>query len=58
LITRDVREFGAPVFGFDALSGLRLLEWIKPRYAVVANTGGSPLNPNEVGILLLKNTQP
>jgi hypothetical protein len=54
VLSRDLREFGTPVFGHDEASGRRLLEWIEPRYTVVARGGGDPLKPNEIGLVLLR----
>jgi hypothetical protein len=54
VLTRDLREFRVPVFGHDDTSGRRLLDWIEPRYEVVARGGGDPLKAGETGIVLLK----
>jgi len=54
ILSRDLREFGAPVFGHDESSGRRLLDWLEPRYEVVARGGGDPLKPKEVGLVLLR----
>jgi 4-amino-4-deoxy-L-arabinose transferase-like glycosyltransferase len=54
LISRDIREFGSPVFGHDDASGKRLVDWMQAHYLPAAHAGGDPLNPTEAGAQLLR----
>lgn len=53
IIARDIREFGSSVFGGDEVSGRKLVEWMQSRYRVDAQVGGDPLQPNQIGAILL-----
>lgn len=57
IISRDIREFGSVVFGDDAISGRKLVEWMEARYVISATVGGNPLQPNQMGALLLTKKQ-
>jgi hypothetical protein len=57
LISRDLREFGSPVFGYDEVSGRRLIEWMQTRYHVAIQIGGNPLQPNQAGVILLERNR-
>ena len=54
LISRDIREFGFPFFGSEPASGQRILQWLEPRYDLVARVGGHPLDPRQQGAFLLR----
>lgn len=53
-LSRDLREFGSPVFGFDEASGQRIVKWVEPRYSVIGQFGGNPLNFRELGVVTMR----
>jgi len=50
-ITRDnMQELGYPAYGHDDDSGRPLVQWVQQHYTVVAQGGGSPFEPGQMGI--------
>lgn len=54
VLSRNIQEFGSPVFGFDDASGRRIVKWIEQRYAIAGQFGGNPLDVRELGVLVLR----
>ncbi len=54
ILSRDIGEFGSPVFVFDDISGRQILLCIDANYEVAANFGGNPLDPRSVGVVVLR----
>jgi hypothetical protein len=54
LLTRDIREFGSPVFGHDEASGQRIFRWLEQHYEVSAQFGGNPLDFRQMGVVTLR----
>jgi len=50
---RDATEHGARLFGRDY--GFKILRFLEERYEPVGAVGGSPFNPDEYGMLLLRS---
>lgn len=55
LVSRDSSEYGARTFGKDY--ALATLRWITEHYVPVARMGGSPLNPDEYGMTLMRRKE-
>ncbi len=53
LISRDISEFGSPAFGWDEISGRRLLGWMQTHYSIATRIGDNPLQPDQAGAILL-----
>ena len=54
LVHRRTDEFGVGPFGVDPRYGLRLMEWIEPRYVTAAKFGAEPFAGEPFGIRILE----
>ena len=52
VVQRNTSEYGATLFGRDY--GLEILSWLQERYEPVGAVGGSPFEPGDYGMLLLR----
>ena len=53
-LSHDMTEFGYTYFGADERSGRNITMWIDQNYTLDAKIGGTPFNPAEFGLWILK----
>jgi hypothetical protein len=57
VVSRDLRSFGIMRYGERRGEGRQLLHWVASHYKVAWHIGGDPLDPTQVGGLILTRAQ-
>ena len=55
LVSRDLRDYGIPVYGDKPGEGLEILDWVRDHYEAAMTVGGSPLDPQACGGIVLQH---
>jgi hypothetical protein len=53
VISRDLREYGLHYYGETYGQGRAIMEWVEAHYQVMGTFGGSPIDPNQQGAVIL-----